>query len=77
MRAGSRPLPPYLRLNPPCHYILAEEGIRTLDLRFTKPLLYQLSYLGTLPTHLLFLLQIQNIGYNFEILFQCGASNIS
>ena len=46
MRAGSRPLPPYLRLNPPCHYILAEEGIRTLDLRFTKPLLYQLSYLG-------------------------------
>lgn len=27
---------------------LADEGIRTLDLRFTKPLLYQLSYVGTL-----------------------------
>jgi len=26
---------------------LADEGIRTLDLRFTKPLLYQLSYVGT------------------------------
>ena len=25
---------------------LADEGIRTLDLRFTKPLLYQLSYVG-------------------------------
>ena len=26
----------------------ANKGIRTLDLRFTKPLLYQLSYIGTL-----------------------------
>ena len=25
----------------------ANEGTRTLDLRFTKPLLYQLSYIGT------------------------------
>ena len=24
----------------------ADEGARTLDLRFTKPLLYQLSYVG-------------------------------
>ena len=26
----------------------ANEGTRTLDLRFTNPLLYQLSYIGTL-----------------------------
>ena len=25
----------------------ADDGIRTRDLRFTKPLLYQLSYVGT------------------------------
>ena len=25
----------------------ANEGTRTLDLRFTKPLLYRLSYIGT------------------------------
>ena len=27
---------------------IADEGIRTPDLRFTKPLLYQLSYVGTM-----------------------------
>ena len=27
----------------------ADDGIRTRDLRFTKPLLYQLSYVGKLP----------------------------
>ena len=27
----------------------ADDGIRTRDLRFTKPLLYQLSYVGILP----------------------------
>ena len=27
----------------------ASEGTRTLDLRFTKPMLYQLSYAGLLP----------------------------
>ena len=27
----------------------ASEGTRTLDLRFTKPMLYQLSYAGCLP----------------------------
>ena len=30
---------------------LADEGIRTLDLRFTKPLLYQLSYIGKCIVH--------------------------
>jgi hypothetical protein len=37
----------------------ADDGIRTRDLRFTKPLLYQLSYVGKLfkirglsPSHL-------------------------
>jgi hypothetical protein len=27
----------------------ADDGIRTRDLRFTKPLLYQLSYVGIIP----------------------------
>ena len=27
----------------------ADDGIRTRDLRFTKPLLYQLSYVGIRP----------------------------
>jgi hypothetical protein len=27
-------------------YVGADDGIRTRDLRFTKPLLYQLSYVG-------------------------------
>ena len=27
----------------------ADDGIRTRDLRFTKPLLYQLSYVGSAP----------------------------
>ena len=27
----------------------ANDEIRTRDLRFTKPLLYQLSYIGTIP----------------------------
>src|SRR6185436_7043595 len=30
----------------------ASEGIRTLDLRFTKPMLYQLSYAGLLRSDL-------------------------
>ena len=30
------------------HFVAgADDGIRTRDLRFTKPLLYQLSYVGT------------------------------
>jgi hypothetical protein len=28
------------------HNRTADDGIRTRDLRFTKPLLYQLSYIG-------------------------------
>jgi hypothetical protein len=32
----------------------ADDGIRTRDLRFTKPLLYQLSYVGILPVKGLF-----------------------
>ncbi len=32
----------------------ADDGIRTRDLRFTKPLLYQLSYVGVCPVKYLF-----------------------
>ena len=32
----------------------ADDGIRTRDLRFTKPLLYQLSYVGGKPQNIAF-----------------------
>jgi hypothetical protein len=36
--------------------VTADDGIRTRDLRFTKPLLYQLSYVGISPLKRPFLL---------------------
>ena len=39
----------------------ANEGIRTLDLRFTKPLLYQLSYVGNS-----FINNILRLCFNFD-----------
>jgi hypothetical protein len=40
--------------NPQSAIERADDGIRTRDLRFTKPLLYQLSYVGTASAKIAF-----------------------
>ena len=47
---------------------LADEQDRTVDLRFTKPLLYQLSYIGALPNYRLGLSTLPNLkGHAFTV----------